>query len=649
MKPAAFLISNLILWLASSGEGQITAKAVNAILQIPLERPEVVRSQLLNHLLRRTTPVRVPLGPKEWAAQSKRFQQEFEAVIFHGWPREWITSLPRFEEIGTVAATEGYRIRKLRYEVVPGFWSAALLYEPIQLRGKAPAILNLLGHYRDGKAMAFEQKRCINYALQGMFALDLEWLGYGELRHAENSHWFAADLDLVGANGVGLFYLAMRRGLDYLEQQRGVDPTRLGVTGLSGGGWQTILLAGLDSRVTAAVPVAGTCSLISKLDRPEPSNIGDLEEVPTDLLEGRDYAHLLALRSPRPTLLIYNANDSCCYQAPLTRPYLYDNVLPIFSLGGRPTQLRWYENIDPGTHNYEQDNRQQSYRFFAEQFGLPTVEHEVEVESRLRTAEQLTVGLPQDNLTIVGLARKLAAGIQREPAPSAPKARRGWAAGQRTKLKALLRYSPVSMAHPWMLASTREHGLESISYRLEFEDGLSATGVRLKPTAATNTRLAPVTFVLMDDGKRSAGAAVSDALNRGQQVFALDLLLTGDAAPDSRWEYAALLATTGERPLSLEAAQLIATAKWLRQAASTAQPIHLEATGPRSQMVALAAAALEPSLFSQVTVRNGFQSLRDLLDQAIPYKQAPELFCLDLLKDFDLDILQAIAGESKPE
>jgi len=46
---------------------------------------------------------------------------------------------------------------------------------------------------------------------------------------------------------------------------------------------------------------------------------------------------------------------------------------------------------------------------------------------------------------------------------------------------------------------------------------------------------------------------------------------------------------------------------------------------------------------SQVTVRNGLHSLGDLLDQAIPYKQAPELFCLDLYKYFDLDILQALA------
>ena len=70
----------------------------------------------------------------------------------------------------------------------------------------------------------------------------------------------------------------------------------------------------------------------------------------------------------------------------------------------------------------------------------------------------------------------------------------------------------------------------------------------------------------------------------------------------------------------------------------------METTGPRSQVAALSAAALEPSLFSHITVRNGFQSLRDLVDQAIPYKQAPELFCLDLLKNFDFDILQAIAG-----
>lgn len=100
----------------------------------------------------------------------------------------------------------------------------------------------MMGHYGPiGKADESYQTLCINEALRGMIALNLEWPGMGELSQEENGHWFAADLDLVGANGVGLFYLAMRRGLDYLAADPHVDPTRLGVTGLSGGGCLALL------------------------------------------------------------------------------------------------------------------------------------------------------------------------------------------------------------------------------------------------------------------------------------------------------------------------------------------------------------------------------------------------------------------------
>src|SRR5882724_3052339 len=593
----------IILLTANSSRGQSTAAMVNPILEAALQKPEVVRFQLISHLMGRVAPFRVPQSSKECIPQAKDLRRHLlKDVIFHGWPREWITSQPRFEQVGAISSSEGYRIRKFRYEIVPGFWSTALLYEPESIRGKAPAILNLLGHYRDGKAMEFEQKRCINYALQGMVALDLEWIGYGESRHAENSHWFAADLDLVGANAAGLFFLAMRRGLDFLEEQPDVDHHRLGATGLSGGGWQTIVLGALDDRVAVAVPVAGTCSLISKLDRPEPSNIGDTEEVPTDFLAGQDYSHLVALRAPRPTLLIYNAVDDCCYRAPLTKPYMYDNVLPIFSLFGRQAQFQWHENTEPGTHNYEIDNRQQSYRFFCEQFGLPMPQREISID-HLRTVEQLSVGLPENNLTILALAKKLAAGTRHDPASSEQRNRSRWGAAKRNRLKDVLRYSPVSVTHPWMLANTRQNGIESLSYRFEFSNGLNAVGVWFK---ATNTPAnSPMTIVLDDEGKRSAGVAVSEALNRGEQVLALDLLLTGDAAPESRWEYAALLATSGERPLGLEAAQLIGVAKWVQRRPAAPAGLRLETTGIRSQSIGLAAAVLEPALFAQVSVHDG--------------------------------------------
>ena len=40
----------------------------------------------------------------------------------------------------------------------------------------------------------------------------------------------------------------MTRGLDLLLAHEHADPTRVGVTGLSGGGWQTIFISALDSR-----------------------------------------------------------------------------------------------------------------------------------------------------------------------------------------------------------------------------------------------------------------------------------------------------------------------------------------------------------------------------------------------------------------
>ncbi len=120
----------------------------------------------------------------------------------------------------TLPAGKGYKLRKLRYEIVPGFYSTALLYEPENMQGKVPAVLNVMGHfYPAGNKEEFEQKLCINQALKGMMALNLEWIGMGELNTRFNDHWFASQLDLVGMNGVGLFYLAMRRGLDYLAAE----------------------------------------------------------------------------------------------------------------------------------------------------------------------------------------------------------------------------------------------------------------------------------------------------------------------------------------------------------------------------------------------------------------------------------------------
>ena len=64
-------------------------------------------------------------------------------------------------------------------------------------------------------------------------------------------------------------------------------------------------------------------------------------------------------------------------------------------------------------------------------------------------------------------------------------------------------------------------------------------------------------------------------------------------------------------------------------------------------LAALTAAAIAPDLFSAIVSRNAMESLTFLLDTPVPIRSAPELFCLDLYQDYDLNVLEAIASPVK--
>ena len=626
----------LLFLLAGVAGAQTQPTQIRRVLEPPLQTPDVVAFQLRQYLLKKVPKLPRPSSAEQWTAEARRLRRDLLSnIVFHGWPEEWVHAPLRVEDLGAIPSGKGYRMRKLRYEIVPGFQSTAILYEPESLQGKMPAILNVNGHVGpEGKTVEYKQKRCINQARQGIVSLNLEWLSFGELSHPENKHWFGGHLDLVGANAMGLFYLAMRKGLDYLYEHPNVDRSRIGVTGLSGGGWQTIVLSALDERVSVSVPVAGYSSLVARLERR--GDIGDIEQNATDLLAGQDYTHLTAMRAPRPTLLIYNAEDDCCFRAPLVKADIFDAVKPFYRLSGKESAFAWHENLDPADHNYQLDNRLQSYRFFARHFGLPTVESEIPVESEIKGFDELVVGLPKDNLTILGLAQALAGRITRQPIASTDGA----------VLRKTLRYQDAGLYHAWALGNTKNRGLETRSYSFDFSNGLSADGVWFKAVAAPGDT--PATLVLHDQGKKNAAAEVADRVNRGEQVLAVDLLFTGSSSPQNpdASAYTQMLAAVGDRPLGLEAAQLITIVDWLRKTSGSGK-VRLESTGRRSQTVALAAAALNPGMFLEIVIRKGAPSLKQLLDEKIEYQAAPDLFCLDLYRRFDLESLAMMAAPTK--
>ncbi len=626
----------LALLAPARGSAQAEPRHLAPILEQPILRPETVGAEWQRYLIRKVPPLPQPASADQWSRRAAELRRRLlDEIIFHGWPRHWVEAPPNFEDLGPLPGGKGYRMRKLRYEIVPGFSSTAILYEPETIAGKIPAIVNVNGHVGPpGKSVEYKQKRCINQALRGMLALNLEWIGFGELSHPENAHWYGGHLDLAGANAAGLFYLAMRRGLDFLAGHPKGARSRIGVTGLAGGGWKTIVLSALDERVAAAVPVAGYSSAVSRIERPQ--DVGDIEQNATDMLTVADYPHLTAMRAPRPTLLIYNAEDDCCFRGNLVRPYIFDFVKPFFALYGAGDRLAWHLNTDPSDHNYQLDNRRQAYGFFTRHFQLPVTDEEIPVDAEIKSYEELAVGLPPGNLTILGLARKLAAEIRRPDPPAG-----------RDRLKAILRYRPVQVERAWALANSHHKGLETVAYRLDFDNGLSAAAVWAKALAAAGK--APATIVLHDKGKKAAAALAADRINRGEQVVVADLALTGDAEPQNPTArgVAQLLATMGERALGHEAAQLAALARWI--GARGAPSVRVESAGIRTQLIALAAAALEPGLFSELRARGGMSSLRHLLDAPVKYEDAPDLFCLDLYKEFDLGQLARLAAPTRVE
>ena len=148
------------------------------------------------------TESRVPLMPQvksagEWNRIAERLRrQTLERVILRGEAARWRDAKTKVEWLDTIEGGPGYRIKKLRFEAVPGLWIPALLYEPENLSSKAPVCLNVNGHDPIGTVAPYNQIRCINQAKRGMLALNVEWFNMGQLRGGRFEHYGINQLDL---------------------------------------------------------------------------------------------------------------------------------------------------------------------------------------------------------------------------------------------------------------------------------------------------------------------------------------------------------------------------------------------------------------------------------------------------------------------
>lgn len=639
-----FLVISCRLSSTIAQETNPAANEVSPLLARPVLEEKLTLAEVRKFCDRRIAAMPAYKTWSDWQREAAQIEKKvLENVVFRGVPAEWRSSSRRVEWQETIAGGPGYHIRKLRYEALPGLWIPALLYEPEHLQWRVPVVLNVNGHDSKGKSAPYKQIRCINQAKRGMLALNLEWLGMGQLTGEGFSHYRMNQLDLCGISGLAVFYLAMERGLDILLDHPHADVERVAMAGLSGGGWQTIFLSSLDRRVTLANPVAGYSSFKTRVEFF--SDLGDSEQTPADLASVADYTHLTALRAPRPTLLTYNAKDECCFRADHALQPLLEAALPVFELAGVGTRLRSHVNSDPGTHNFERENREVLYKMIGDFFyaGDETFDAtEIESENEVKTAEELNVALPEENLDFHKLALSFLDRLptHRCPDPSdtksqSPPAMKPNAQSVRNVAR-LASYEPTAT----LVHESGEGKTKARYWRIVVGEDWTVPVVELWRDTPKGT-----CCIVADGGRSSAASQVERWLFEGWRVLAIDPFYVGESRIEDRgYLFALLVSSVGARPIGVQADQLQAVVRWAAMQFGT-HVQQLVAIGPRMSLAALIATATgeDNERPKQLQLHGSLASLREIVTNNWSVQDYPELFCFGLLEHCDIDDLTELA------
>ena len=110
------------------------------------------------------------------AAERRRADVRSRIVTLIGGLAERPSSLG-VKPMGTVAG-DGFRMEKIAYESLPGFWVTANVYVPTGRPGPFPAIVYVPGHGPGGKTEAWSWGG--NFARNGIILLAYDPLGQGE-------------------------------------------------------------------------------------------------------------------------------------------------------------------------------------------------------------------------------------------------------------------------------------------------------------------------------------------------------------------------------------------------------------------------------------------------------------------------------------
>jgi dienelactone hydrolase len=256
-----------------------------------------------------------------------------------------------FDEV----ARADYRVSKVYFQSFPGFYVTGNLYRPLG-DGPFPAILSPHGHWAYGRLentnLNSGPGRAVGLARLGFVVFTYDMVGYNDSQQLP--HTFGGKREyLWGLSLGGLQLWNGLRALDFLESLPYVQRDAIGMTGESGGGSQTFLLAAVDPRIKVAVPV----NMISLHMQG-----GCLCENPPGLRLELTNVDIAASIAPRPMLMVSATGDWTKETMEVEYPAVR-SVYELFGAGDKVQAVRM-----TAEHNYNKDSREAMYAWMARWF-----------------------------------------------------------------------------------------------------------------------------------------------------------------------------------------------------------------------------------------------------------------------------------------
>ena len=453
---------------------------------------------------------------EEWKQRSAFLRKQ---VLFSAGLLPMPDKAPLDPLVGTVIEHEDYSVASVLLQTYPGYYLGGNLYRPIGQSGPFPAVVSPHGHWRYGRFENSELNsvpgRAISLARQGYVVFAYDMVGWNDTM--QTPHGFAGpreELWLFGSLGLQLWNSI--RVVDYLVSLPGVDSSRLGVTGASGGGTQAFLLAAVDDRIGYSAPVNMVSFQLQGGSRCENA---PLLRIDTNNVE------FAAAFAPKPQLLV-SATGDWTVNVPKRE---FPAVQRIYALLDAKSNVEWRQFDSP--HNYHQDSREAVYEFFGKRIlGDSESAHFAERASRPDQLSALLYlwgrPLPEGAVSHEELVRQRIAAAEADTLALAIDDAASLASARLAFKKRLGLALLAEVPSPGTVEAKAIGGAE-------FAIGRSGVGDRIPARFlnADSRKGPPVLFIHADGAEAAAHSGVGQALARGDApVLLIDAFQTGLAA-----------------------------------------------------------------------------------------------------------------------